>query len=165
MTLRWLPSYDQLIEELKATSGTMATAQLTINANSPTPNQTIIDRVEDVCTLLSLGAGNQVTWIEIREYSATGNLLTTTYKNNVTRSFLRMPVIAREDGSGLQRLVECGLPNLHKWDTYFATPTDVRPLRNAIRLAFDARTEQTYLQSRTLSAVIVTEMLASKTGG
>ena len=74
MTLRWLPSYDRLIQELKATSGTMATAQLTINANSPTLNQTIIDRVEDVCILLSLGAGNQVTWIEMREYSASTNV-------------------------------------------------------------------------------------------
>jgi len=51
---------------------------------------------------------------------------------------------------------------LRKWDRELGTEMDPRPLRNAIRLALDARSESTYLQSRTLAAVTVMELLTSK---
>jgi len=160
-SLRWAPGYERIIPVLKATRGINVTAQLNFNAPSTESDEANLELAENICTLLSLASGNHVTRLEVRRYDQRGRWISSTFNSGVTRPFFPHPLIDPIDRAGLRALVERGLPKLKYWDGYLGSETNPRPLRNAMRLALDARKEGIYLQSRTLAAVIVVEQLCS----
>lgn len=160
--LEWAPEYKKVIQELEADRQAQVTAVLTLKALAQDPVVTSEELAEDICTIMSLASGNHVAWIETRRYDAQGRRLSSRHRASVTRTYVPHPLLDPNDGAGLQNFAREGLQALRKWDEELGTETDPRPLRNAIRLALDARTELTYLQSRTLAAVTVIELLTSK---
>lgn len=160
--LKWAPSYEKAVQELRADRQARVTAVLELKTLAQNSVATSEELVDDICTIMSLASGNHVAWIEARRYDAHGRWLSSRHRVSVTRTYVPHPLLDSHDGVGLQRLAREGLPALRKWDNELGTETDTRPLRNAIRLALDARTESTYLQSRTLAALTVIELLTSK---
>lgn len=160
-SLQWAPGYERIITELKAARGINVTAHLHLNAPGTETDEANLELADNICTLLSLASGNHVTWLEVRGYDPRGRWISSRFNSGVTRPFSRHPLIDSNDRAGLRELVERGLPKLKFWDGYLGSETNPRPLRNAIRLALDARKEGIYLQSRTLAAIIVVELLCS----
>lgn len=160
--LDWVRNYEKIVQELKADRQPQVTAVLTLNALAQDTVVTIEELAENICTVMSLASGNHVAWIETRRYGSQGRWLSSIHRASVTRPYVPHSLLDPYDGAGLQNLVRTGLPSLQEWDKKLGTATDLRPLRNAIRLGLDARTESTYLQSRTLAAVTVMELLTSK---
>ncbi len=160
--LEWARDYEKIVQKLKADRQPRVTAVLTLKALAQDTAVTIEEFAEDICTIMSLASGNHVTWIETRTYDTQGRWLSSIHRASVTRAYVPHPLLDPHNGTALQNLASRGLPALRKWDRELGTEMDPRPLRNAIRLALDARSESTYLQSRTLAAVTVMELLTSK---
>ena len=162
MSLRRVSDYDRITRRIQATQGVAVTTQLRIRPPRDTPAETIYTLVENVCTLLSLGSSNHVTWIEARHYGARRRWSSSELMNGVTRPYTPLNLIDLDIGAQIKSLVERGLPKLTDWDNRLSTGSNPKPLRNAIRMSLDAKRGGTYLQSRALAAVIVVELLNSR---
>ncbi|MEX2376734.1 MAG: hypothetical protein WD848_01735 [Dehalococcoidia bacterium] len=152
------------------TRSTRHTADLRVSVSEgsiETQIKVLDDLVGEICTLLSLGMGNRVSWIARNILGDRDRLIHTARRHGVTSPFVPLPVIGGYAGysiapSDLRALIYAGLPRLRHWNARLATSVGEHPLTDATRLATDARQETVFLQARTLAAITSLEILASR---
>lgn len=161
VSLSWAPDYNRITRNIRTTRGIDVTAKLRVIVPDNSPAKDTFDLVENICTLLSLASGNNVTWIEVRKYGQAGRWISSELVHGVTRPYSSMSLLDLNNGSQIRSLVENGLSSLVHWDERLGNKANPNPLRSAIRLSLDAKRGGTYLQSRALAAVIIVELLSS----
>ena len=160
--LRQRQSYDDVVRNLKTTKGVRVTCELRIRLHGGEPYEVAEELATDMCTILSLASGNHVTWNIVRVYDGQRRWVMSRHRRGITRPFVAQHLIHPDNGKGLQALVENGVSRLRYWNEELGSKTDLSPVRNAIHFYLDARHEGTYLQSRTLVAIIAIDLLVSK---
>jgi hypothetical protein len=138
------------IKALAQTKGTAVTARLIIPASLSAEEAETM--ASDICRLLSLARGTQVSWISCDAIAASGEHIRSKLRDVVTRGYTPVYLIGPLPDDRTSDFVEHSYPRLEiaesQWDVL-----------SVLRAYLDARVESDYLESRALKQIVCIEML------
>lgn len=147
-----IPDYDNVIHKVRAQKSISVTCELIAKPSEALELNEVINKINELCHLLSLARGTKVNWISAEEYTEDGQACRIIVKNAVTWPFLRFPLIDPDNPQDTNLFVEKVYPTYLKLhDSY--------NLDTAIELYLDAKRETAYLETRALRAVSLLDFL------
>ncbi|HUM43980.1 MAG TPA: hypothetical protein PKI14_13630 [Fervidobacterium sp.] len=147
-----IPNYDDVIHKVKAQKSISVTCELIAKPSEALDLNVVMDKVGELCNLLSLARGTKVAWISAEECTEDGKARKIVLKNAVTWPFSRLPLIDPQSSQDTILFIEKIYPEYLKLrDSY--------NLNTAIELYLDAKRETVYLETRALTAVALLDLL------
>lgn len=93
VTIHPLPNYDATLRRVKAQRGIAVTSEAVVKVLPEASFADTIERVNELCRLLSLARGTKINWISAESISADGNITHVILKHSVTWPFSSLTLI------------------------------------------------------------------------
>lgn len=144
--------YGKIIRRIKAQNGIAVTGEVVVRGLPRREFSDIIEKVDELCRLLSLARGTKVNWISAESVTADGNITYIILKQSVTWPFSSLTLIDYRNADDTPLFVERTYPAyLRCRDSY--------NLDIAIEQYLDAKRQTAYLETRGLAAVALIDSL------
>lgn len=147
-----VPDYDYLIRRVKAQRGISVTCEIVAKPSVNMELKKLTSKMDELCRLLSLSRGTEITWINAEEYTGDGKTCGIILRNAVTWPFSSVPLIDPREPSDTALFIEKVYP------TYLKL-RDAYNLDIAIKQYVDTKRETAYLETRALAAVALIDSL------
>ncbi len=159
ITLPWgeiaihpLHNESEIIRRVKAQKGIAVTCEALVNVLSGANLADTIEKVDELCRLLSLARGTKINWISAESMTKDGKIKYVILKQSVTWPFSSLTLIDYRNPNDTPLFVEKAYPvYLRRRDSY--------NLDIAVEQYLDAKRETAYLETRGLAAVALIDSL------
>lgn len=107
ITIHQHPDYDALMKMLKAAGGVCITCEAQVRIENEDIINAVVEKVTDLCLLLSLARGTLITWLYYDVVHSEGEVIATIHKHPKTREYTgSMPVIDSRLPNDIKQFVE-----------------------------------------------------------
>lgn len=154
VTVRKVPSYDEIVRGLKAIQVDV-TCEVLVRADSIEQRDTILQLLRRLCLLLTLARGCRVEWIGYEVMMIGGQVFESFHKNAITKPYGTLTLIGLLPAQDTQDFISTTYPALARCEQEWE-------LGKAINAYTDAKLEVDSLEFRALKMVIVMEHLKGK---
>ncbi|MFA4837785.1 MAG: hypothetical protein WC749_17180, partial [Dehalococcoidia bacterium] len=151
-TIHPLPNYDVTLRRIKADKGIAVTSEAVVKVPSKASFPDIVEKVNELCCLLSLARGTKINWINVELVGDDGDTAHAILKNSVTWPFSSLNLIDDQTPNDTPLFIEKAYPAYLKY-------RDMYNLDIAIEQYLDAKRETAYLETRGLAAVALIDSL------
>jgi len=149
-SFRPLDNYEEINRNLRINRNVEVTSEIIyLNTDNLLSIEQIIKIIDDICHLLSIAQGTKIQWINYKFYKKSH--IHEKYLSRVTSSYTPFFIIA-PDINSIKNFIETVYSN-------FIEKKEIYHLKWIINALLDSKSEQDYLGSRGLRAVVVMEML------
>lgn len=149
------PDYDNVIRKVKVQKSISVTCELIAQPSEGLELNDVINKIDELCYLLSLARGTQVNWISAEEYTEDEQTCRIILRNAVTWPFSGLALIDPNNPQDTSLFVEKVYP-------IYLKLRDGYSLDAAIKLYLDAKRETAYLETRALRAVSLLDFLIGR---
>ncbi|KRT36060.1 hypothetical protein [Acetomicrobium hydrogeniformans] len=150
-----IPDYDNVILKVRAQKSISVTCELIAKPSEALELNEVINKINELCRLLSLARGTKVNWISAEEYTEDEQACRIIVKNAVTWPFSHLALIDPNNPQDTNLFVEKVYP-------IYLKLRDSYNLNTAIELYLDAKRETAYLETRALRAVSLLDFLIGR---
>lgn len=150
IAIRPIGEYETIVKRLKASKGIDVTCELLIKTESIGETESILKVVDDVCLLLTLARGCQITWLFYDAETDHGTTLNSYHHSAITKGYSALTLIPTLPPGDTKTFLEGTYPALLGEEKRWG-------LSKAIKTYADAKNEQDYLQLRGLKLAVVLE--------
>ncbi|MCD6317574.1 hypothetical protein J7M02_00725 [Candidatus Aerophobetes bacterium] len=148
-----IDDYRERIDKIRATKSVDVICEAVVNLQDGQTIEELTQMVGNLCYVLSVARGTQISWIYRDIYSSDGSLLRKLHAARVTKPYTGLPVIDPRDPHETKAFVERAYSAyIHKKDLY-------RLDSGTIDAYLDAKQESDFLQMRGLKIVVAMEMV------
>ena len=147
---RPLDNYEEINRNLRINRNVEVTSEIIyLNTDNLLSIEQIIETIDDICHLLSIAQGTKIQWVNYKFYKKSH--IHEKYLSRVTSSYTPFFIIA-PDINSIKNFMETVY-------SIFIEKKEIYHLKWIINAFLDSKSEQGYLGSRGLRAVVVMEML------
>jgi len=148
--VRPLDNFEEINRKLRINRNVEVTSEIIyLNNENLLSIEQIIEVIDDICHLLSMAQGTKVQWINYKFYK--DSYVHEKYLNRVTSSYTPFFIIA-PDINSIKKFIETIYST-------FIERKEIYHLKWIINAFIDSKSEERYLATRGLRAVVVMEML------
>lgn len=145
--------YEAVRECVAAFRGINVSCEVVVEVEGKRNLQEVIEIVDDLCYILSVGMGTKIQWVYCDHYDVAGTRFRRQHAARVTRPYNPLPIIPTTPGENIRQFVERSFPKyMEKRDAYELK-------RGTIDGYLDAKATDDFLETRGLKLAVALEEL------
>lgn len=154
VVLRHVDNYRDKIEELEATRRVDITCEaiVTVDTLENEDKEIIIHTIDNLCLLLTLACGCQVTWLYYDVETSDGIIIESFHRSAITKPYGTLRLIPKYPPDDILYFINKAYPN-------FLVQESLWELSKAIKAYTDAKLQEDYIEARGLKMVVTMEHL------
>ena len=145
--------YEAVRECVAAFRGINVSCEVVMEVEGKRNLQEVIEIVDDLCYILSVGMGTKIQWVYCDHYDDAGTRFRRQHGARVTRPYNPLPIIPRTSGESIRQFVEMSFRKYME----IRGPYELK--RGTIDAYLDAKATDDFLETRGLKLAIALEEL------